>query len=83
MTAEITHHLAAAGRMADVNRIPQLEMIRDGLQIVGIMVHVVAIGHLRRTTMSAPIGRDDADNPWRGKKASASPNRPRIAANHG
>src|SRR5882724_2581250 len=61
MTSEITHHLAAAGRMADVNRIPQIEMIGDGLQIVGIMVHVVSAAGLSRTAMSAPISRNDAE----------------------
>src|SRR5882724_9367849 len=60
MTGEITHHLAAAGRMADVNRILQVEMVSDGLQIVGIMVEVVAVGYLRRTAVSAPIMGDDA-----------------------
>ena len=62
MTGEITHHLAAAGRMADVNRILQVEMISDGLQIVGIMVEVVAIAYLRRTTVAPPIMGDNADN---------------------
>src|SRR5262245_98705 len=60
MTREIMHHLAATGRMADVNRILQVEMICDGLQIVGIMVHVVAAAGLSRATMSAPISRNDA-----------------------
>src|SRR5437762_14388465 len=60
MTAEITHHMAAAGRMADVNRISQVEMIGDGLQIVGIVVHVVSAAGLSRATMSAPISRNDA-----------------------
>ena len=55
MTAEITHHLAAAGRMADVNRILQVEMISDGLQIVGIVVEVVTIAYLRRTTVAASV----------------------------
>src|SRR5690349_238048 len=59
MTGEITHHLAAAGRMTDVNRVPQVEMVRDGLQIVGIMVEVVAAGHLRRAAVPAPVVRDD------------------------
>ena len=59
MTAEITHHLAATSRMADVNRILQVEMISDGLQIVGIMVEVVAIGYLRRTAVAASVVRDD------------------------
>src|SRR5437899_8476086 len=61
MTAEIMHHLAAAGRMADVNRILEVEMIGHGLQIVGIMVHVVAAAGLSRATMSAPIRGNDAE----------------------
>ena len=52
MTGEITHHLAAAGRMADVNCILQVEMIGDGLQIVGVVVDVVAVGYLSRTAVA-------------------------------
>ena len=59
MTGEITHHFAAAGRMADVNCILQVEMLGDGLQIVGIVVEVVAVGYLRRTAVPAPIMGDD------------------------
>src|SRR5438046_9511531 len=61
MTAEITHYLAAAGRMADVNRIFQVEMIGDGLQIVGVVVHVVSAAGLSRATMSTPISCNDAE----------------------
>src|SRR5213083_1419179 len=61
MTGEIMHHLAAAGRMADVNRILEVEMIGYGLQIVGIVVHVVSVAGLSRATMSAPIIRNDAE----------------------
>src|SRR5947209_7621018 len=61
MTGEIMHHLAAAGRMADVNRILEVEMIGHGLQIIGIVVHVVSAAGLSRATMSAPISRDDAE----------------------
>src|SRR5947207_1886277 len=61
MTAEIMHHLAAAGRMADVNRIFEVEMIGHGLQIVCIVVHVVPAAGLSRATMSAPISRNDAE----------------------
>src|SRR3954469_11401667 len=60
MTSEIAHYLAAAGRMADMDRIFQFEMVGNGLQIVGIVIEVVAIGDLRRTAMAAPIVRDDA-----------------------
>src|SRR6476620_3286226 len=61
MTAEITYHLAATRRMAYVNRILQVEMIGDGFQIIGIVVHVVAAAGLSRATMSAPITCDDAE----------------------
>jgi hypothetical protein len=60
MTGEITHHLAAAGRMADVNRILQVEMVGEGLQIVGIVVEVVAVGDLRRTAVAASVVGDHA-----------------------
>src|SRR5260370_36217686 len=60
MTAEIMYHLAAAGRMPDVNRILQVEMIGDGLQIVGIVIHVMSVAGLTRATMSAAISRNDA-----------------------
>src|SRR5947199_8449804 len=61
MTGEIMHHLAAAGRMADVNRILEVEMIGYGLQIVGIVVHVVSVAGLSRAPMSAPISCNDAE----------------------
>src|SRR6266567_6283237 len=61
MTGEIMHHLAAAGRMADVNRILEVEMIGHGLQIVGIVVHVVSAAGLSRATMSTPIRGNDAE----------------------
>src|SRR4030095_10916250 len=35
-------------------------MIGDGLQIVGIMVHVMSVAGLRRATMPAPICGNDA-----------------------
>src|SRR5438093_6215094 len=47
--------------MTDVNRILQVEMIGDSLQIVGVVIHVVATAGLRRATMSAPISRNDAE----------------------
>src|SRR6266566_3455567 len=59
MTAEITHHLAAAGRMPDVNCILQIELVRHGLQIVGIVIHIMAAIGLSRAAVSAPINGDD------------------------
>ena len=40
---QITHHLAAAGGMADVDGVLQIEMRRHGRKVVGIMIHVVAV----------------------------------------
>src|SRR5216684_6200785 len=45
--------------MADVNRILQVEMIGDGLQIIGVVVHVMSVAGLSRATMSAPISCND------------------------
>src|SRR6266481_9642883 len=60
MTPEIMHHLAAAGRMPNVNRILQVEMIGDRLQIIGIMVHVMSVAGLSRAAVSASISGNDA-----------------------
>src|SRR5216117_2271426 len=87
MTGEIMHHLAAAGRMADVNRILEVEMIGYGLQIVGIVVHVVSVAGLSRATMSAPIIRNDAETFAEEKKHLRVPiirrERPAVAEHDG
>ena len=59
MTGEIVHHLAAASRMADVNCILQFEMIGDGLQVVGVVIHVMPAVGLSRAAVPAPILGDD------------------------
>src|SRR5204862_1065880 len=61
MTGEVTHHLTATGRMADVNCILQFEMIGDGLEIVGVVIHIMAAVGLGRAAVSAPISRDDTE----------------------
>ena len=60
MTREIVHDLAAAGRVTDVNRALQIEMRRERREIVGIMVHVMAVGHLAGAAMAAAVMGDDA-----------------------
>src|SRR5437764_14706769 len=87
MTAKIMHHLAAAGRMADVNRIFQVEMIGHGFQIVCIVIHVVPAAGLSRATMSAPISRNDAETFAEEKKHLRVPiirrERPAVAEDDG
>src|SRR5690242_20255180 len=46
--------------MADVNGILEVEMIGNGLQIVGIVVHVMSVAGLTRATVSPAISRDNA-----------------------
>ncbi len=52
---DIMHDLAAAGRMADMNGIFQVEMRDHRREIVGVMVHVVAIRNLAGAAMPAPV----------------------------
>ena len=59
MAGEIAHHLAAAGGMADMDRVLQIEMRGHRREVVGIMVDVVAVADLRRAAMPAPVMRDD------------------------
>src|SRR5262245_15851777 len=87
MPGEIVYHLAATGRMANVKRILQVEMIGDGFQIVGIMVHVVSTAGLSRAPMSAPIGRYDSETFAEEKKHLRVPiictKRPAVAEHDG
>src|SRR5579863_5051182 len=54
------HDLATAGGMADMDRLLQIEMRRHGRQIVGIMIHVMAVADLAGAAMAAAVMRDDA-----------------------
>ena len=46
MSRQIVHDLAAAGRMADVNGILQIEMRRHRGEVIGIVIHVVTVADL-------------------------------------
>ena len=60
MTGEVAHHLAAAGRMADMDGIFQIEVLSDRSQIVRIVIHVVTISNLSRSAVATPVMRNDA-----------------------
>ncbi|MGY3355239.1 hypothetical protein ACVWZK_001902 [Bradyrhizobium sp. GM0.4] len=60
MARDVMHDFAAAGGVADMDRVLEIEMGRHGCEIIGIMIHVVAVGDLRRTAMAATVMRDDA-----------------------
>jgi hypothetical protein len=46
--------------MSDVDRILQAEVRGDREKIVGIVIHVVAVGGLRGSPVAAAVMRDDA-----------------------
>jgi hypothetical protein len=44
--------------MADMDGVFQTEMRCNSSQVIGVMVHIVAIPGLGRATMAAPVMRD-------------------------
>ena len=53
------HHLAAAGGMADMDCVLQVEMRGDGREVVGVMVHVMAVADLAGAAVAAAVMGDD------------------------
>jgi hypothetical protein len=60
MPAQIMRDFTTSGRMADVNRVLQVEMRGERSQVVCIMVHIVTVGGLRRTSVATPVVGDYA-----------------------
>ena len=60
MPGDVVRRLAAAGGVADMDGVPQIEMLDHGGDIGGVVVHVVAVADLARAAMAAPVMRDDA-----------------------
>src|SRR3546814_18125748 len=56
----VVERFAPAGRMADVNRVAQVEMLHHCRRIGGVVVHVVAVAHLCRSTVASPVMRHHA-----------------------
>jgi hypothetical protein len=59
VAGEVAHHLAPSGRVADVHGLVEVEVGDDGRQVVGVVVHVVAVAGLGRAAVAAPVGRHD------------------------
>ena len=60
VAADVTRDLAAAGRMADVDGVLQIQCFHERGEIVGIGVHVVAVPRLTGSAVAAAIVRDAA-----------------------
>src|SRR5580704_11776516 len=59
MAADVVHHLAAAGRMANQSEVAQVELFDQLGEIAGILIHVVAVPRLIRFAMATPVMSDD------------------------
>jgi hypothetical protein len=60
MPSDVTRHLAATRRMANVDRILQIKMRRDRGQIVRVVIHVVSFARLTGSAVTSTIVRDHA-----------------------
>src|SRR5271154_3460421 len=60
MPTYITRDFAATGGMADMDGILQIEMRRQGCQVICIVIHVVAIARLAGSAVAASVMCDNA-----------------------
>src|SRR5208283_1688989 len=58
MPPNVACNFSSAGRVADMNRILQVQLFRKSRQIVGVGVHLVAIPGLVGTALPSPVMRD-------------------------
>jgi hypothetical protein len=59
MLRDVVGRFAAAGGVPDMDGIPQVEMLDHGGNVGGVVIHVVAVAHLRRASVAAPVVSDD------------------------
>jgi hypothetical protein len=55
------HDFAAAGGMTDMHGALEVKVRRQRREVVGIVIHVVAVPDLARAAVAAPVMRDDAE----------------------
>ena len=60
MPADVTRNFPATRRMADMDRILQIQLPNELREVVSVCVHVVAGPRLARTSVSASVMRDAA-----------------------
>jgi hypothetical protein len=53
-------HLVATGRVADMHRFGEVQMLDDRGRVGGVVVHVVAIRNLARASVASAVDPDDA-----------------------
>ena len=60
MARDIMNNFAAAGRVADMDSIREIEMRRHRREIVGIVIHIVPVAALAGPAVAAAVMGDDA-----------------------
>src|SRR3546814_8555176 len=55
VAADVAGHLAAAGRMADEDRVFEVQMLDQRRQVVGVGIHLVAVPGLAGAAVAAAI----------------------------
>ena len=55
MPGQVMRHFSTAGRVPHVDGVFQVEMRRQSRQVVGVTVHIVAVGGLGRTAMATAV----------------------------
>ena len=53
MAGDVADDLAPARRVTDVYRVSEVQVSDDGGQVIGVVIHVVPAGDLRRASMTA------------------------------
>ncbi|GMA86799.1 hypothetical protein GCM10025868_20490 [Angustibacter aerolatus] len=80
---QVAHHLAATGRVPDVHGVVQVEVLGERGQVVGVVVHVVAVGGLARPAVAAPVVRHDPVALLQEEQQAARPSRRTTTASRG
>ena len=87
MPRQIARHLGAPGGMADMDGIFQVEMRRKSRQVVGVMIHIMAVGSLGRAAVPTAIVGDNTVAAMQEEQHLVIPvvraERPTMAENYG
>ena len=83
MSRQVAHDFAAAGRVADVHRTPQIKMSGQRRQIVGVVIHVMAVTSLGGSAVAAAVVGDHSIAAVHEEHASVHPSHRPTAASRG
>ena len=70
---DVAHDLAAPGRVPDMNRVVQVKVRGYRGHVIGVVVHIVAVGDLRGAPMAATVMGDDTVTVQPGRTSAGCP----------